>query len=124
MHTEICGALPLVMGDEIRLKQILRNLIANALKFTKKGGIVVGTSHDEDFVTFWVKDTGIGISKEDRALIFDKFRQAQSGNSREFGGTGLGLSLSKELVELHGGKIWLESEKEKGSTFYFAIPTK
>jgi PAS domain S-box-containing protein len=124
MHTQICGALPLMMGDEIRLKQVLRNLISNALKFTKKGGIVVGASHDEDTVTFWVKDTGIGISEEDRALIFEKFRQAQGGNSREFGGTGLGLSLSKELVELHGGKIWLESEKGKGSTFYFTIPTK
>lgn len=124
MHTQICGALPPITGDEIRIKQVLRNLIANALKFTERGGIVVGVSHDEEMVTFWVKDTGIGISPTDQAVIFEKFRQAHGGNSREYRGTGLGLSLSKELVELHGGKIWLESEEGKGSTFYFTIPIK
>ena len=122
MHTQISGPLPPVMGDEIRLKQVLRNLVANALKFTKKGGIIVGAYAEGDSVTFWVKDTGIGISSQNQAIIFDKFRQAQGGNSREFGGTGLGLSLAKELVELHGGRIWLESEEEKGSAFYFSIP--
>ncbi|MBU7048383.1 MAG: PAS domain S-box protein [Theionarchaea archaeon] len=111
---------PHVTADENRLKQILRNLAENALKFTEEGGVTMGVYHRDGEVIFWVRDTGCGIAEEDQTLIFDKFRQAQRG--MESGGTGLGLSVAKELVELHGGRIWVESALGKGSTFSFSIP--
>ncbi len=111
---------PHVTADENRLKQILRNLAENALKFTEEGGVTMGVYHRDGEVIFWVRDTGCGIAEEDQTLIFDKFRQAQRG--MESGGTGLGLSVAKELVELHGGRIWVESAPGKGSTFSFSIP--
>ncbi|MBU7031159.1 MAG: PAS domain S-box protein [Theionarchaea archaeon] len=113
-----------IMADESRLKQVLRNLLDNALKFTKQGEIIIGFQLEGDQVIFKVKDTGIGIREEDHQIIFDKFRQAEGGMTREYGGTGLGLSVARELVILHGGKIWLESEIGRGSTFYFSIPCK
>ncbi|MBU7045444.1 MAG: PAS domain S-box protein, partial [Theionarchaea archaeon] len=98
---------PHVTADENRLKQILRNLAENALKFTEEGGVTMGVYHRDGEVIFWLRDTGCGIAEEYQTLIFDKFRQAQRG--MESGGTGLGLSVAKELVELHGGRIWVES---------------
>ncbi len=122
LTTEVPEGLPAVSADEARLKQVLRNLLENALKFTEKGDVKIGVYCNKDEMIFCVKDTGIGISKEDQEIIFDKFRQAQGGTTKEFRGTGLGLSVAKELVELHGGKIWVESEPGKGSTFFFSIP--
>ena len=112
--------LPAVLADETRLRQILRNLLENALKFTEKGEVLIGAYHKDEKVIFWVRDTGIGISEEDQKLIFDKFRQVPGGKGS--GGAGLGLSVAKELVEFHGGRIWIESELGKGSTFSFSIP--
>ena len=109
-----------ITADEARLKQILRNLAENAVKFTEKGGVTIGAHERGNDVVFWVEDTGCGITEKDQHIIFDKFSQAQKGT--ESGGTGLGLSVAKELVELHGGKIWVESERGKGSTFFFSIP--
>ncbi len=115
-----------VIGDPGRLKQILVNLLSNALKFTQKGEVVVSVA--EDFRTnksvrlqFSVKDTGIGIAKEKQKVIFDAFAQADGSMTRKFGGTGLGLSISRQFVELMGGRIWVESEVDKGSEFSFTV---
>ena len=115
-----------VQGDSTRLRQILINLIGNAIKFTEKG-MVTTTIKQEQVgekmnLHFTVSDTGIGIDQSSIAKIFESFEQAYSDTTRRFGGTGLGLSISKKLVELHGGRIWVESEKGKGSQFYFVIP--
>ncbi len=114
-----------VKGDANRLRQILINLIGNAIKFTEKGLITTTIISDkvDDKVNlhFTVSDTGIGIDEDHEDKIFKSFEQAYSDTSRKFGGTGLGLSISKKLVELHNGKIWVESEKGKGSRFHFTI---
>jgi PAS domain S-box-containing protein len=111
-----------ILTDETKLKQILTNLISNAFKFTLLGSIQVGYEIDGKFLKFYIKDTGIGIAKDKHDIIFERFRQAEEHLSRTFGGTGLGLPISKSYIELMGGKIWLESEENKGSTFYFTIP--
>jgi len=117
-----------VITDETKLIQILTNLIGNAQKFTEKGIIEYGynivsdeTMHASS-ILFYVKDTGIGIPLEMREEIFKRFRQVESSSTRQYGGSGLGLSISKSYVEILGGKIWLDSEMDKGSTFYFTIP--
>ena len=112
-----------VIIDQVKLKQILLNLVRNAIKFTGSGTIEVGCNIFEPNVfTFFVADTGIGIPKDKFAEIFSSFRQANNEKSRLYGGTGLGLSIVQGLLDLLGGKIWLESEKGKGSTFYFTLP--
>ena len=114
-----------VIGDATRLRQILINLIGNAIKFTEKGlvttTIISDKVDDKVNLHFTVSDTGIGIDEDHEDKIFKSFEQAYSDTSRKFGGTGLGLSISKKLVELHNGKIWVESEKGKGSRFHFTI---
>ncbi len=112
----------IIITDQGRLNQVLSNLINNALKFTKEGSVHFGYHVINNKLQFFVKDTGIGISKDLQQKVFERFRQANLDYSREYGGNGLGLSLSKRLVELLGGKIWIESEENKGSTFYFTIP--
>lgn len=113
-----------IVSDEIRLTQIMNNLLGNAVKFTEKGFIEFGYTITENgkFIEFYVTDSGIGIQKNKQKKIFGRFRQADSSIARKYGGTGLGLSISKELSRLLGGKIWLRSEPGKGSTFYFKIP--
>lgn len=112
--------------DSKRFKQIFLNLLKNALKFTEKGKIEFGfslkNSNSDIPVQFFVKDTGIGISSDIQDSIFDMFRQANETSSRQYEGTGIGLSISKKLVELLGGKIWLKSKLNEGSTFYFDHP--
>jgi CheY-like chemotaxis protein/two-component sensor histidine kinase len=115
-----------VIGDSIRLNQILSNLLSNALKFTSQGGITVNIRElnrigNKIKVEFSVQDTGIGIPKDKHSTIFDSFTQASSETTRHFGGTGLGLTICKKLVELQGGTIFVESELEKGSKFVFTI---
>lgn len=112
-----------ILTDPLRLKQILNNLISNASKFTDNGFIEFGyTFKDERTLMFYVIDTGIGIEPEKQKYIFNPFRQADDSNTRRFGGMGLGLAISKHLVEKLGGKIWLTSIPNSGSTFYFTIP--
>lgn len=111
-----------VLADKERMFQVLNNLISNALKFTDEGYIEVGYQPATDLVTFYVKDTGIGIAPEHHALVFKRFRQVEVDTSRLFGGNGLGLAICKHLVGLMGGTIWVESEEGKGATFYFTLP--
>lgn len=115
-----------VKGDELRLRQILLNLIGNAIKFTLHGSVTLKISakkQNENALQlhFEVRDTGIGIPVEKQKEIFNSFYQADSSTTREFGGSGLGLAISRQLVERMGGKLWLESEAGKGSTFHFVI---
>jgi signal transduction histidine kinase len=120
---EVDPALGVVVADERKIKQVLLNLMTNAVKFTKAGGTVTLRARVEgDGFSVSVEDTGVGISEEDQGVIFDEFRQAQDDFARSQEGTGLGLTLSKRLVELHGGRIGVESEPGRGSTFSFDIP--
>ena len=115
-----------LMVDENRIQQVLYNLVGNAIKFTEKGTIVVGQFKTEqaekDLLTFYVQDTGIGIPKAKQESIFLEFEQGDGSISRAYTGSGLGLSISKRLVELHGGSLWLESTEGQGAIFYFSLP--
>ncbi|MGK2741864.1 response regulator [Tepidicaulis sp. LMO-SS28] len=122
------GVPRLVLGDEMRLRQIMMNLAGNAVKFTEKGGVFLHVALEEEArpgkparLRFEIEDTGIGLTKDEAAHIFDEFAQADSGLARRFEGTGLGLAISKRLVETMGGNIDVESEKGVGSTFSFTI---
>jgi signal transduction histidine kinase/CheY-like chemotaxis protein len=114
----------IILTDGTRLQQIFQYLLSNAIKFTHTGEISFGFKIEKNKVVFHVKDTGIGITPEHKKFIFDHFRQANESISREYGGTGLGLAISKKLVELMGGEIWVESEVNIGTTFYFTLPLK
>ncbi len=122
---KVAPELPaMLVGDGMRLRQVLTNLIGNALKFTERGGIEVAADLEsrqagEIMVRFSVSDTGIGIASEKQHAIFEPFAQGDSSTTRRYGGTGLGLTISKRLVELMGGRIWVESELGRGSRFYF-----
>jgi signal transduction histidine kinase len=112
-----------ITADERKFKQILVNLLSNAVKFTPDGGrIDVNARREEDNVVIAVHDTGIGIAAQDQAAVFEEFRQVGRDYTNKQEGTGLGLTLTKKFVELHGGRIWLDSEPGKGSTFTFTIP--
>ena len=116
--------LPIAYGDDGRLTQCLMNLAGNAIKFTRRGGVEIGAEIAGDELTFRVTDTGIGIPPEELQNVFAEFRQVDAAVTREFGGTGLGLSITKKFVEMHGGRIWVESDLEKGCTFYFTVPLR
>jgi GAF domain-containing protein len=114
-----------LVADERKVKQILLNLLSNAVKFTPEGGRVGLTATAvEDGITIAVSDTGIGIAPEDQAVIFEEFRQVGRADARKQEGTGLGLTLAKKFVELHGGRIWVESHVGQGSTFSFTLPVR
>ena len=110
-------------GDERKIKQILLNLLSNAVKFTPEGGRVdVDAVSSDGVVEISVSDTGIGIAPQDQETIFEEFRQVGTDYAQKREGTGLGLTLTRKFVELHGGKIWVESELGRGSTFTFTLP--
>jgi PAS domain S-box-containing protein len=111
-----------IMADPERLNQIFNNLISNALKFTVKGFVRLRFSRAGNMLQFEVKDSGIGIPADFHDKIFDRFSQVESSNARRFGGNGLGLAITKNLIELMGGQIWLESEPGVGTSFYFTLP--
>lgn len=114
--------LPTIVADETRIRQVLLNLISNASKFTDEGEISLGARANDKEVLIWVRDSGIGIAPEDQARMFGEFEQTESDDSRQRGGTGLGLSICRWLVEMHNGKIGLESTPGIGSTFFFTLP--
>ncbi|MCB1191968.1 MAG: response regulator [Leptospiraceae bacterium] len=128
--SEIPNDLPELWGDENRIQQILFNLIDNAIKFTQEGEVRISATLEKDisnyntndFIKVTISDTGIGIPDDKKDDVFKSFEQLNSSIEREYGGTGLGLAITKKLVELHGGKIWLESQLGKGTQFFFAIP--
>jgi signal transduction histidine kinase/ActR/RegA family two-component response regulator len=115
-----------VLGDPVRIRQVLTNLVGNAVKFTERGGVTVklaakASRGDHSEVAFSVIDTGVGIPKETQALIFDPFCQADGSTTRRFGGTGLGLTISARLVAAMNGAIWVESDASRGSAFHFSV---
>lgn len=111
-----------ILVDTVRMRQVLWNLISNAIKFTEKGYVRVQSWEDTDWVYLSVKDTGVGIPEEYHEIIFDQFRQVDGSMTRKAGGTGLGLTISRQLMQMHGGDLWVESEPGKGSTFTLKIP--
>jgi signal transduction histidine kinase len=116
--------IPLAYGDAGRITQCLMNLAGNALKFTRQGRVGLSVDLQGDLLVYRVADTGIGIAKDKIETVFAEFRQGDATITSEFGGTGLGLSITKKFVEMHRGRIWVESELGKGSTFSFAIPLR
>jgi signal transduction histidine kinase len=125
LSLELDPHVDLVQGDERRIRQVVFNLLSNAVKFTPEGGQVdVSATRQDGEVRVAVSDTGPGISPEDQSRIFEEFQQAKATNGERPEGTGLGLALSKSLVELHGGRIWVESQPGQGSTFMFTLPVE
>ncbi|HYD05259.1 MAG TPA: GAF domain-containing sensor histidine kinase, partial [Reyranella sp.] len=122
LTTRIAPGLPMGKGDARRLAQVLLNLVGNALKFTDKGGVEIGANRTDGRFEFSVADTGPGIPEADQKRIFEEFQQVDNSSTRKKGGTGLGLSISRKIVELHGGRIVVQSELGKGSTFTVVIP--
>jgi signal transduction histidine kinase len=122
MVVEADPGLPTLTGDESRLKQVITNLVSNAVKFTEKGKITLRALKEANNMVLQVADTGIGIAKDDLDAIFEEFTQADTSASRAHEGTGLGLTITRRLVQMHGGTITVESEPGKGSTFSVTIP--
>jgi signal transduction histidine kinase len=116
--------LPPAQGDEQRIAQVLLNLVGNAIKFTETGEVGIRVSAEDEAFTIAVSDTGAGIAAEDQQKIFDEFQQADNSSTRAQGGTGLGLAISKRIIEMHGGRLWVESSLGKGSTFWFTLPIR
>jgi signal transduction histidine kinase len=124
LKTEVAKSLPIGLGDEQRLTQVLLNLVGNAIKFTDSGEVRVTAKTVNGHFKVSVVDTGPGILEEHQARIFERFHQVDSINTKAKGGTGLGLAIAKQIVEMHGGRIWVESTVGKGSTFQMQIPTR
>jgi two-component system sensor histidine kinase BaeS len=118
------GGLPLVLIDRDRIRQVLHNLVDNALRYTKASGTIkIGANYTKPgWVTVSVSDSGAGIAPDDLPHVFDHFYKVDRSRQRGHGGAGIGLAMVKQLVELHGGKVWVESQKGKGSTFFFTLP--
>jgi signal transduction histidine kinase len=123
-NVSVPADLPVVYGDSKRITQCLVNLAGNAIKFTKEGSVELAAELRDDTLVYRVTDTGIGIPEDQLENVFSEFRQVDATISREYGGTGLGLSITKKFVDLHGGRIWVESTLGKGSTFSFAVPVR
>jgi signal transduction histidine kinase len=124
LAVELSPDLPLARGDERRIVQVLLNLLGNAIKFTEAGEVTVRVTTVDAAFQVAVSDTGPGISEADQEKIFEEFQQADSSSTKQKGGTGLGLSIAKRIIEMHGGRIWVESSLGKGSTFWFTLPVR
>jgi GAF domain-containing protein/anti-sigma regulatory factor (Ser/Thr protein kinase) len=124
LKTEVAKSLPIGLGDEQRLTQVLLNLVGNAIKFTDAGEVRVRATTANSHFAVSVADTGPGIAEEHQARIFEQFHQVDSSNTKAKGGTGLGLAIAKQIVEMHGGRIWVESTLGKGSTFQMELPIR
>ena len=122
LEFKVHGDIPLVEADETKFRQVIINLISNSAKFTEQGGIVVRLKHDQDDVVIRVSDTGIGIDKQELETVFQPFRQIDGSAAKGITGTGLGLSLAKEFIEMLGGSIHADSEIGTGTTFTIRLP--
>jgi signal transduction histidine kinase len=123
-ETRVPPRLPIAYGDAKRIRQCLLNLAGNALKFTRQGRVEITVEQQGEELVYRVIDTGIGIPKDELEKVFDEFRQVDATVTREFGGTGLGLSITKRFIEMHGGRVGVESEPGRGSMFWFAVPLR
>jgi signal transduction histidine kinase len=123
-RTDVANGLPYGFGDEQRLTQVLLNLVGNAIKFTDAGEVCIAAGNKNGCFIVSVSDTGPGIQNEERERIFDKFHQVDSTSTRTKGGTGLGLAIAKEIVQMHGGRVWVESIVGRGSTFRLELPVR
>ena len=121
---EFRSDLPPGRGDERRLTQVLLNLVGNAIKFTDAGEVVIKASAGNSSFELAVRDTGPGISAADQAKLFQEFQQAENPKTRKKEGTGLGLAISKRIIEMHGGRIWVELQVGQGSTFLVTLPVQ
>ncbi|HEX4238015.1 MAG TPA: GAF domain-containing protein [Xanthobacteraceae bacterium] len=121
---EVPPDLPPARGDERRLSQVLLNLVGNAIKFTDTGEVAIKASTANGSYTVAVRDTGPGIAEADQAKIFEEFQQSESTHTKAKGGTGLGLAIAKRIVEMHGGRLWVESTLGNGATFFFTVPLR
>jgi signal transduction histidine kinase len=124
LTTSVDKSLPIGLGDEQRLTQVLLNLVGNAIKFTDAGEVSIAAGARNGHFTVSVTDTGPGIPLDQQDRIFEQFHQVDSSNTKAKGGTGLGLAIAKQIVEMHGGRIWVESTPGKGSTFQMELPTR
>jgi len=124
LEVDVPADLPRGRGDERRLTQVLLNLVSNAIKFTEAGSVCVRAKVEDGSFVVAVTDTGVGIAPEDRERIFEEFQQVDTSSTRRKGGTGLGLAIARRIVELHGGRIWVESTPGRGSTFAFTLPLR
>ena len=133
MELDMDDNISFLQFDRLRIEQVLNNYLSNAIKFTPSGGRVKVSSRlvkekneltDEEMMAVHVavQDTGVGIPPEEQEKVFNKYEQTEAGKDASLKGTGLGLAISKEIISLHNGKVWLESEPGKGSTFYFSLP--
>jgi signal transduction histidine kinase len=124
LKAEVARRLPVGLGDEQRLTQVLLNLVGNAIKFTDAGEVRISAAAKDGQFAVSVTDTGPGIPQDEQARIFEQFHQVDSSNTKAKGGTGLGLAIAKEIVEMHGGRIWVESTLGKGATFQLELPIR
>jgi signal transduction histidine kinase len=124
LKTEVAKSLPVGLGDEQRLTQVLLNLVGNAIKFTDAGEVSITAGASNGHFAVSVIDTGPGIPFDQQDRIFEQFHQVDSSNTKAKGGTGLGLAIAKQIVEMHGGRIWVESTMGKGSTFQMELPIR
>jgi len=126
MTVDVARDLPKIWGDSLRIRQVLYNLVSNAIKFTVNGEVRIraAIADEKDMLQISVSDTGTGIPSDHLEQVFSKFHQVDNTATRKVGGTGLGLTITRYLVDMHGGKIWVESEMGKGSTFHFTLMIK
>src|SRR6476660_5614633 len=124
LRTDVAKKLPIGLGDEQRLTQVLLNLVGNAIKFTDAGEVHIKARVENGHFAVSVADTGPGIPADQLTRVFEQFHQVDSSNTKAKGGTGLGLAISKQIVEMHGGRIWVESMLGKGSVFHMELPTR
>ena len=122
LRTDIPADLPSLFGDRTRIREVVLNLLSNAGRFTERGGVTIKVRSRDGGIVTSIADTGPGISEEHLERIFEPFHQADGSIRRRYGGSGLGLSISKQFIELHDGTIWVESERNKGTTFHFRLP--
>jgi len=124
LRTSVDKSLPVGLGDEQRLTQVLLNLVGNAIKFTDAGEVGIAAGARNGHFAVSVTDTGPGIPLDQQGRIFDQFHQVDSSLTKAKGGTGLGLAIAKQIIEMHGGRIWVVSTPGKGSTFQMELPTR